>query len=94
MNPSTTTPSNENPAFERASKDVLSGLAIMYRECHSESPDSPLCAAIQDLTKAVSEVHSQKMSGQGAAPPATMDEAVAGLHQETMAGAPQPGGSY
>lgn len=97
----TTPTQGADPAvFDRASKDALSAVAVMYRECHAEAPDSELCGALQDIQKAIAEIHARKSSGQGASPPQNMDEAASQLHAATMADAqgagPQiaPGGGY
>lgn len=83
----------DNTTFDKASRDALSAVAIMYRECHAEAPGSPLCGALQDIQEALSAVHAQKMSGVAQVqPPATIGEATEQLHAETMAGA--PGGAY
>lgn len=84
----------DNSAFDKASRDALASVALMYRECHAEAPDSDICGALQDIQKALSEVHSRKMSGQAASAPTTIDGAVEQLHGETMNAAqpPQEGG--
>lgn len=77
----------QDQTFDKASRDALAALSIMYRECHASAPDSDLCGAIQDLQRAVAEVHNRKMSGDDQPPPATIADAASQMHAATMAGA-------
>lgn len=84
-------PAADGKTFDKASRDALASIAVMYRECHAQNPDSELCAALQDVQKAVAEISSRHAQGDTAAPPADMAEAAAQMHAQTMAAAPQQG---
>lgn len=69
MLPMTPNSANADPyaAVAKQASAVIQALALMYKECHQIEPDGPLCAAIQQIMKAVSEVERHiKMHGPAA----------------------------
>lgn len=47
------------PAFGKAADQASSALASMFKICHQQDPNSPLCDALQNMIKAVAEVESR-----------------------------------
>lgn len=47
------------PAFGKAADQVSQGLAQMFKICHQQEPDSPLCDALQNMIKAVAEIEQR-----------------------------------
>jgi hypothetical protein len=81
MEPDATT--NQNPALTKAVDQVAKDLAVLYKECHKASPDSPECEAVMAMQKAIAEI--DRMSGgdgmvpgdqQSAPAPQTFDQAA------------------
>lgn len=47
------------PAFGKAADQASTALATMFKICHQQEPDSPLCDALQNMIKAVAEIESR-----------------------------------
>jgi hypothetical protein len=59
------------PAFGKAADQASTALATMFKICHQQEPDSPLCDALQNMIKAVAEIEGRAGMGPGGeeAPP-------------------------
>lgn len=55
-------------AFQKAANQASQALAVMFKECHKASPDSPLCDALAQMQKAVGEIETQYEAGGGQPP--------------------------
>lgn len=72
-----------NDPYAQLSKQataVVQALSVMYKECHQIEPDGPLCNAIMQIMKAVSEVerHIKSHGPTPAGPPADNTPAPGG----------------
>lgn len=47
------------PAFGKAADQASTALASMFKICHQQEPDSPLCDALQNMIKAVAEIEQR-----------------------------------
>lgn len=53
------------PAFGKAADQASTALATMFKICHQQEPDSPLCDALQNMIKAVAEIEARAGMGAG-----------------------------
>lgn len=51
------------PAFAKAADAASQALAQMFKICHQQEPDSPLCDALQNMIKAVAEIENRAGMG-------------------------------
>lgn len=66
------------PAFAKAADQATQALSTMFKICHQQEPDSPLCDALQNMIKAVAEIESRAgMGPEGPNPDAETPEDVA-----------------
>lgn len=46
-------------AFGKSADQASTALATMFKICHQQEPDSPLCDALQNMIKAVAEIEAR-----------------------------------
>jgi len=59
------------PEFTKAADAAEQALGQMFKICHQQEPDSPLCDALQNMMKAVAEIEARAGMG-GLETPAEM----------------------
>jgi hypothetical protein len=59
------------PAFGKAADSASTALATMFKICHQQEPDSPLCDALQNMIKAVAEIEARAGGGAASGNPDT-----------------------
>jgi hypothetical protein len=76
----------------KAAEGAMQSLAVLYRQCHSIDPQSPACAAIQDLLQATAEVSRFIEQGGvgGEQPPVEPVDPMAGMEEPSAIGAAMP----
>lgn len=57
------------PAFAKAADQASTALATMFKICHQQEPNSPLCDALQNMIKAVAEIENRAGMGPGGEEP-------------------------
>lgn len=62
------------PAFAKAADSASTSLAQMFKICHQQEPDSPLCDALQNMIKAVAEIENRAGMPGGGSPEEPMPE--------------------
>lgn len=80
------------PAFGKAADQASTALATMFKICHQQEPDSPLCDALQNMIKAVAEIESRAGMPQGSpdAEGPAEDQAEGPMGEAVEGEAPQP----
>jgi hypothetical protein len=64
------------PAFGKAADQASTALASMFKICHQQEPDSPLCDALQNMIKAVAEIETRAGMPGGGSEPAPEDQGM------------------
>lgn len=75
------------PAFAKAADSASQALAQMFKICHQQEPDSPLCDALQNMIKAVAEIENRAGMPAGPEEPMPEDQGAPPVPEEE---APQP----
>lgn len=96
----TAAPADPYAAVSKQASAVMQALALMYKECHQVEPDGPLCNAIQQIMKAVSEVerhikaHGPNPVGAGGPPVQDHTQTPAEVGAAPGPGGPPPRGPF
>jgi hypothetical protein len=75
-------------AFSKAADSATQALSQMFKICHQQEPDSPLCDALQNMIKAVAEIETRAGMGSGTDGPA--EELAEGEGPMDVMGGEQP----
>lgn len=78
------------PAFAKAADQASTALATMFKICHQQEPDSPLCDALQNMIKAVAEIEARAGMGPGGDPESAAEDTAEGPMGEQVEGEAPP----
>lgn len=94
MPPQPNSPAEANgypPAFAKAADQASQALAQMFKICHQQEPDSPLCDALQNMIKAVAEIENRAGMPAGSESEGPAEDQAEGPMGEAVEGeAPMP----